>query len=125
MKINLLNREDRINALYYHYLFRWDYVQLVNNEAKLQLDDSQLNTIRETLNNQKELESLIKANLREDWPWENISPLIQAILINAVAEIKLFDNKIAIVIKESNKYTARYVGQEPISMITALLNNIK
>jgi N utilization substance protein B len=125
MKINLLNREDRINALYYHYLLRWDYVQIVNNEAKLRLDDSQLNTIRETLNNQKELENMIKKNLRDDWPWENISPLIKAVLINAVAEIKLFENKPAIVITESNKYTARYIGQEPISMMTAILNNIK
>lgn len=124
MKINLLKRENRINAIYYHYLFKWNFLQLTNSQTELKLNEPQINTLKEILENKEELEKLIQDNITNNWSWENISPLSRAILLNGAAEIKLFKNKKAIVIKESNNFAAKYVGQEPIPMITAILDKI-
>ena len=124
MKSSLNNRQERVNLLYTFYLSDWAWDELVKTSDELSPDE--LETVRLTIENQEELEKQIIPNLKEGWSWDRIENLEKAILLNAVAELKLFDNKKEIVISESNKIAKKYIGDDKsIKLITALLNKIK
>lgn len=121
--INLKNREKRINWLYNHYLTGSDFEQLAQTSE--QLDKGQMEAVETTLSKKEELEELIKENLKEDWSWERIDNLEKSVLLNAVAEIKLFDMKPAIVVAESNKYIKKFIDKNDSNKwIQGILNNI-
>ena len=124
MRSSLKNRQERVNLLYTFYLSDWAWEELSKTTDELSADE--LETVRLTIENQDKLEQEIIPNIKEGWTWDRIENLEKAILLNAVAEIKLFDNKKEIVISESNKIAKKYIGDDKsIKLITALLNKIK
>jgi len=124
MKNSLKNRQERINLLYTYYLSNWEWDLLKTTTD--QLDESELETVKITLENIKKLENEINKHLKSDWKWERVGVLERAILLNAVAEIIIFNNKPDIVISEANKIVKKYISDDKASkLITGILNKIK
>lgn len=122
--INLQNREKRINWLYNHYLNGFDIEMLEKTSESL--NPKQIRTVEKIISQKVELEELIKTKLKDDWPWDRIENLEKAVLLNGIAEIKLFKLKPAIVIAESNKYIRKFIDKNDTNKwIQGILNNVK
>lgn len=121
--ISLKNREKRINWLYNHYLNGFDFDMLAKTSESLEV--GQMTTVKEILSNKEKLEELIISNLKENWSWERIETLEKAVILNGAAEIKLFGQKNAIVVAESNKYIKKFIDKNDANKwVQGVLNNI-
>ncbi len=122
MKQSLYNREDRINFIYNVLITNMSEEQY-SVELKTEFVDAEANTIKTILENLNLLVSELKPNLPNDWKWERMNFLERAILINGLAEIKLFKNSKSIVIDESIEYAKKFNDLKTPPLINAILDN--
>jgi len=124
----LRNREERINFLYKIYLLQWDdntafdKIDASHLEFDFDIDKKQL--IRKIVESKSDLEGRIKELLPNDWKLSRINNLEKAVLLNGIAEIRLFDNKKEIVIDESLNFAKRYCDPNSGPLINAILDKI-
>lgn len=122
----LTNRENRIHFLYLSFLLDWKIADL--KEAFYEDDFYHFNSqeeecILEIFQKKDDLIKFVEQFL-ENWSWERINNLEKAIILNASAEIKIFNNKKAIVINESLNYSKKYCAKETHIFINGILDNL-
>lgn len=122
MENSLFNREERINYIFNILLTKKPEL-IYLKELKEYFNSKESATLRIILKNINQLTSDLKPNLPVDWKWDRFNFLERAILINGLAEIKLFDNPKKIVINESIEYAKKYTDLKAPSLINAILDN--
>ncbi|QHX36681.1 transcription antitermination protein NusB [Spiroplasma sp. BIUS-1] len=122
-------RRKTIQILYRLFL-------LDENKNKIKqeiLDGFQLETFDESLNDyifdllddSQEYKEIISSLLPETWSWLRLPKIIQAILVNAVYEIKKEITPKPVVINESIELTREYLPSFETAFVNGLLDNIK
>ncbi len=122
-------RKNTIQILYRLFLLEED----INKIKQEVLDGFQLDSLDEELNNYifdilentLEYKKIISSLLPELWNWTRLPKIIQAILVNAVYEIKKGITPKAIIINESIELTRQYLPSFETAFVNGLLDNIK
>ena len=124
----MLNRHDTrekiVFALYQHLLLNKDVNECFSDNFELDQIDEFIETIKiDLINNKKNYIYEIGQHLVK-WTFDRLNLVEQAILLEAVSEIKLRLNEDAVVIDEAIILAKEYCDEESYKYINGVLDNI-
>ncbi|MGZ9762079.1 transcription antitermination factor NusB [Mycoplasma sp. 394] len=109
-------RIKNIEIIYKHELLDIPYnLEAIINEFQINFEQKLF--FIKVKNSVVFVKKILQKLLNEDWPWQRLSPLIRAILINACVELYSIQPKI--VINEAVIITKEYFGQPSKSYKTS------
>lgn len=120
-------REVAMICLYQHLLLNLDSETIIeNNEERLKdlSDDYFFRSIfNNAINNKAFIEQKINSVLQE-WQFDRLGYVEQAILLMAVCELFTEDNDRAVIINEAVELAKRYADEPSFKLINGVLDNI-
>lgn len=116
-------REQGMTALYQHFLLQKDIRQAVYDNSYTNEIDPFLYTITmDAIKYKDEYIEQINTNLRDDWTFDRLGYIEQAILLMACCELDLETAPRAIVINEAITLTKKYCDDETYRLINGVLD---
>lgn len=94
------------------------------NADNYEFDANQLKLLEFYASNQKEIINLFSKNLGQNWTWERIPLMTQAILIECYCEIKVLNTAVAIAIDQALVTAEKYGQIDNKKFINAILDKI-
>ena len=117
-------REKLVFALYQHLLLKKDInVCFLDNFEDIEYDDFIDSISKDLLKNKSDYIYEISQYLVK-WTFDRLNLVEQAILLEAVSEIKLNLNERAVIIDEAVILTKKYCDEESYKYINGVLDNI-
>lgn len=119
-------REIALQAIYQNLLTGRDIRKALYDavEGSNEVDTFLYNLAVGTVENKEELTRLLSSRLREDWPWDRLSVIDQAILLMAAQELLVDENTKNIVINEAVTLAKEFSDDESPKMINGILDSI-
>lgn len=95
-----------------------------SNIDSYNFDDNQLAVLEYYCDHQDEIVKLFSANLAENWTWDRIAPMAQAIMIVCYCEVKAINTEIAVAIDQALVTAEKYGQLDNKKFINAILDKI-
>lgn len=119
-------RENAIICVYQTLLLKNDIVESINNnidDEKVKKDIFFLNITVNLFDHLQYLKNTIEP-LLEDWAFERLGYVEQAILLVGVAELLSEDADKAVIINEAVEYSKKYAGYDSFKLINGVLDRV-
>lgn len=94
------------------------------NADNYNFDANQLKLLEYYANHQDEIVKLFSSNLGQNWTWERIPVMAQAILIICYCEVKALDTPIAVAIDQALVTAEKYGQLDNKKFINAILDKV-
>jgi len=114
--------EKRIVVLNNVYKFLLTGDTKINNKENL--DEWTISILNFSYINTPLIIEKINPFLKNDWTWDRILPINQAIIIMAYSEKKIFDTDVSIIINEAIKTAKNYSDDSSYKFINSILDKI-
>ena len=95
-----------------------------SNADSYEFNDDQIDILEYYCNHQDEIVKLFSSNLGENWTWERIPPMAQAIMIMCYCEVKAIETPIAVAIDQALVTAEKYGQLDNKKFINAILDKV-
>ncbi|NLY62502.1 MAG: transcription antitermination factor NusB [Erysipelothrix sp.] len=119
-------REQAIICVYQSLLLNTDIYEVINNQVddkKVKRDIFFLNITANVIEHKTYLQEMIESKLN-NWAFDRLGFLEQAILLVGVAELLSEDADKAVIINEAIEFTKKYAAADSFKLINGLLDQI-
>lgn len=119
-------REAAIICVYQSLLLKKDIYEVINNQIDDQKIKSDLFFLNITANLFEHLDYVknIISDKLQNWDFDRLGYIEQAILLVAVAELLSEDADKAVIINEAIEYTKKYAGHDSFKLVNGVLDKI-
>lgn len=94
------------------------------NSDSYEFDDDQISILEYYYQHQDEIINLFSSNLKENWTWQRIAPMTQAIMIMCYCEVKAINTPIPVAIDQALITAKKYGQLDSKNFINAILDKI-
>lgn len=117
-------RVDVTQYLYICLMSDFNAEQIKTDMLNYDLEANQLKLIEYFAENKNQIIKLFSSNLGQNWTWDRIAPMQQAIMCVAYCEVKCLDRAIPIAIDQALVTADKYGQQDAKKFINAILDNV-